>query len=192
MNKPRSRVKDILVAGVLGAVVIFVWTALSLTILPLGYAEQIQRVPDQVELHKMLKERITQPGRYAVLYMSPQEEAEFPGYRDEPLYEIKYTGLTHGSVPGLLAPGFLGLILGPILAAWLLTMTSEDILRKYSRKVLFVTLLGLFLAVFGDLLGSVRDEVATGALVMRMTNGVLTWFLAGLVIAWRVRPKPAG
>ena len=71
-----------------------------------------------------------------------------------------------------------------MIAAWLLSMASEKILAKYFRRVFFVTILGLFLAVYGDVL----SEKPMDRILLSSINTLLTWFLAGLVIAWRIRP----
>lgn len=76
------------------------------------------------------------------------------------------------------------ILVAPIIAAWLLSLTSEKVLAKYSRRVLFVTILGLFLAVFGDVL----SEKPNDRILLSSINSLITWFLAGLVIAWRIKP----
>jgi len=72
----------------------------------------------------------------------------------------------------------------PMIAAWLLSMASERILAKYSRRVLFVTGLGLFLAVFGE---AISDK-PLDKILLSSINNIITWLLVGLVIAWRVNP----
>jgi len=73
----------------------------------------------------------------------------------------------------------------PIIAAWMLSVTSERILAKYSRRVLFVTVLGLFLAVFGN----VFSEKPLDIILLSSINTLITWTLVGLVIAWRIKPE---
>ena len=63
-------------------------------------------------------------------------------------------------------------------------MASEKVLAKYSRRVFFVMILGLFLAVYGDVL----SEKPMDRILLSSINHVITWFLAGLVIGWHIRP----
>jgi hypothetical protein len=65
-------------------------------------------------------------------------------------------------------------------------MTSERILAKFSRRLVFVTFFGLFLAVYGG----ISSEKPPDLIVLSSLNNLITWALAGVVIAWRI--KPAG
>jgi hypothetical protein len=180
--------KRIILAGLLGTLVIVIWTFLSFTVLPVGRTS-IRPVPDQVELHAALKARITEAGTYACPYVtSPEEAARIPNYLDEPLYEITYKGHTHNTVPGFKNLGTLSILLAPLLAAWLLTEASGGLLTRYWTRVLFVTALGVFVAMAGDWPRAVADEQAAAGLLLTTANTVVTWLLAGLAIAWQIRP----
>ena len=180
--------KRIILAGLLGTVVMSVWVMFSFAVLRIG-GKSIRPVPDQAEVHAALKSRITQPGTYACLYIASEREvALFPNYLDEPLYEITYKGYTHNTVPGFKNLGVLSILLAPMLAAWLLTKASDGVLRRYSRRVLFVAILGVFLALAGDWPRAVADEQGASSLLLTTANTLVTWLLAGLAIAWQIRP----
>jgi hypothetical protein len=179
----------IILAGLLGTVVMIVWLLVSFAVLGIGGAD-IRPVPDQAALHEALKARITQPGTYACLYVSSEREAaQFPRYRDEPLYAITYKGYTHNTVPGFKNLGALSILLAPMLAAWLLTKTSADVMKRYATRVLFVTMLGAFVAMAGDWPRAVADEQPASGLLVATANTTATWLLAGLAIAWRITPE---
>jgi len=183
--------KRIIVAGVLGTVVMIVWVMFSFAVLRIG-GKSIKPVPDQAELHAALKSRITQPGTYACLYVSSEQEmAQFPNYLNEPVYAITYKGYTHSTVPGFRNLGVLSILFAPVLAAWLLTRTSESVLKRYAIRVLFVMMLGLFVAMAGDWPRAVADEQQASSLLLTTANTIVTWLLAGLAIAWRIRPERA-
>ena len=181
-------VKDILISGVLGGIVMFLGLAGSLLIPGAMGHETIRPVPDQAEIHAALKERITEPGTYAVPYLRPEEASSFETYGDEPLYEIRYKGYTHNTVPGFKNPGVLAFLLAPMIATWLLSRASSSVLSRYSRRVLFVTVLGLFLAVGGDWVRALADETPVSGLAASTFASIVTWLLVGLVVAWRIRP----
>ena len=179
--------KQIIISGLLGGGVMFAWLVVSLTVLRIGGKPAIRPLPDQAEVHAALKKRITDVGVYACLYVSSEKEADqFPNYRDEPLYQITYDGYTHNTVPGLRSLGVMAFLFAPMLAAWLLSRASDFILAHYLRRVLFVTALGLFLAVGGEWL----RELRTAQLLLATVNSLITWFMVGLVIAWQVKPQP--
>jgi hypothetical protein len=180
--------KRIILAGLLGTVVTIVWVMFSFAVLRIG-GQSIKPVPDQAELHAALKSRITQPGTYACLYISSEREAaEFPNYRDEPLYAITYKGYTHNTVPGFKNLGVLSVLLAPMLAAWLLSKASDGLLQRYFARVLFVTLLGVFASMAGDWPRAVVDEQQASSLLLTTANTIVTWLLAGLAIAWGIKP----
>ena len=143
---------------------------------------------DQKEVQYALKERITEPGIYICPYRPP-DDTLFPDYGNEPIFAIKYTGLTHNTARGIFTFSLLLVFIAPMIAAWMLSVTSEKILSKYYRRVLFVMVLGIFLAVFGDLMRSSTESELTEYLIFLAINSIITWFLVGLVIAWRIKPK---
>jgi hypothetical protein len=180
--------KRVIVSGLLGTVVMIVWVMFSFAVLRTG-GKEIRPVPNQAELHAALKARITEPGTYACLYVSSEREAaQFPNYRDEPLYAITYKGTTHNTVPGFKNLGVLSIVLAPMLAAWLLTTSSDHWLRRYPTRVLFVTMLGVFVAMAGDWPRAVADEQQASGLLQTTANTIAAWLLAGLAIAWRIKP----
>lgn len=177
--------KEILFSGLLGGIVIFTWLIIGGALLPLN-GDRPDPIPNDLEIHTLLKERIREPGYY-FLPDHPEEGEEnlYPDYGNEPLFFITYGGRTPNTFMGQLMYEIFCFIIAPIIAAWLLSMASEKVLAKYSRRVFFVAILGLFLAVYGDVL----SEKPMDRILLSSINHVMTWFLAGLAIAWRIRPK---
>jgi hypothetical protein len=183
--------RQIIVSGLLGGVVIFAWLVVSTGILRIG-ATPIRPLPDQAELHAALKKRITEVGTYACLYISSEKEAsQYPNYLNEPLYAITYKGYTHNTVPGFKHPGLLGILLAPVVAAWLLAKSSDGILARYWTRVLFVTVLGLLLALGGDWPRAMASEDPASRLLPVTAKTIVAWLLAGLVISWRIKARSA-
>jgi len=182
--------KQIVVAGLLSAVVIFVWLTFSNAILPFKRHYTLLTFPDQMTVHRLLKERITEPGIYTCPYFhSYYEAAQFEGYGDEPIFTISYTGVTHNTVTGFLSFSILAIFIAPMIASWMLSVASPKILASYIRRTLFVMTLGIFLAIFGDWLRMLEENEPSGLIVFMMINHIITWTLAGLVIAWRIKPS---
>jgi hypothetical protein len=71
-----------------------------------------------------------------------------------------------------------------LIAAWLLSVASGRILRTFTRRVVFVIVLGVFLTAYGHM----SSEAPMDVIALSSLNTLITWGLAGLVIAWRVNP----
>jgi hypothetical protein len=176
--------KEIVLSGLLGGIVIFAWLIISTTLVPLS-GHLAEPVPNDLEIHALLKERIESPGIYFVPdHPKEGEENLYPDYGNEPIFSIIYGGRTPDTFMGQFVYELACFFVAPMIAAWLLSMASESVLAKYSRRVFFVTLLGLFLAVFGEAL----SDKPMNRIVLSSANSLITWFLAAWVIAWRINP----
>jgi len=175
--------KEILLSGLLGGVVIFVWLIVSTALLPLN-GNSANQIPNDKEIHTILKEKIRQSGIYFLPDHPDENQDDYPDYENEPVFSIIYGGRTPSTFMGQFIFELLCIFIAPMVAGWLLSMASESILAKYSRRVLFVAVLGLFLAVFAELFSpKPLDKILLSSL-----NNVITWALVGLVIAWRIKP----
>lgn len=175
--------KEILLSGLLGGIVIFAWLIISSELLRVS-GNRAQPIPNDKEIHTLLKERITEPGIYFLPDHPDGNRNDYPDYDNEPIFSVIYGGRTPGTFLGQLIFELFCIFAAPVVAAWMLSMTSERILAKYSRRVLFVAALGLFLAVFGD----VFSEKPMGNILLSSINSLIIWTLVGLVIAWRIKP----
>lgn len=184
--------RNILISGVLGGAVMFLVMVAGRIFLPdIGNAG-FRTMPDQVQIHAALKQRITEPGTYVCPYLPPNERnAYFPDYLNEPIFAVTYRGYTHATVPGFRSVGILSFLLAPMTASWLLSRASDRVLATYFRRVVFVTTLGLFVAVSADLLRTLTEERQFSAAAGTAVASVITWALIGLVLAWRIKPKSA-
>jgi hypothetical protein len=132
-----------------------------------------------------LKETIIQPGRYIVnpaLTLSGQ----FP--ENEPVFSILYGGVGHEAAGRMQWMHYGTSLAAMLMAAWMLSVTSGGILSSYLRRVLFLAVLGLLMAVFRDLpdMGIGAYPARDAVLLAGFTFG--TWLLASLAVAWQVRP----
>lgn len=184
--------KNILISGVLGGVVIFAVMVAFRLFLPAVGNSELLAMPDQVPMQAALKGRITKPGTYICPYLPPdQRSGLFPDYLNEPIFAVTYGGYTHATVPGFKSAGMLAFLLAPMAAAWLLSQASDRVLATYSRRVLFVTALGLFIALGADLLRSLTNEQPFRTAAEMALGSLVTWALVGLVLGWRIKPNTA-
>ena len=186
--------KRILIGGLLGGIVVFIWGAIGHVALPLGEMG-ISAIPDEESVTNALRSSIKEKGLYF-----------FPGYdKSKPLseseqkaWEAKLNAGPSGimvvtpSGAEAMSPKQLGLelasnVVAALLAAILLSMTNVG----FVRRVLFVTLLGAFgwmsISVSYWIWYGFPTDFTVAALVME----VVGWFFAGLVLAAIVRPSTA-
>lgn len=176
--------RDILLSGLLGGIVILAWMIISSSVIPMS-GDIPKEIPDDKEVHTMLKTQIPESGVYWVPGHAGQEEGLYPDYENEPLFYIVCGGVTPSTMIVPTIVEILCVLLTPMIAAWLLSMASEKILKKYARKVLFVTGVGLLFAVYGDL----YSQKPLDLMLLSSVNNVIVWTMVGLILAWRIRPK---
>ncbi len=176
--------KEILLSGLLGGLVIFGWIIVSTTVLPL-HGDAPEEIPGDKEIHSLLKDRIPESGIYWMPGHGEREEGRYPDYENEPIFVVYYAGTTPAT---MMAPTIVELaciLLAPMIAAWLLSMASEKILAGYGRRVLFVTVIGLLFAVYGDLFSNKPLDL----ILLSSINSIVVWTLVGSVIGWRITLK---
>ncbi len=173
--------KQVIPGGLLGGVALLAWLIVSVGVLKLT-DDRHEPLMHDLGIHDLLKQRITEPG----IYYGPVGEGdngEALLKSNEPFFVIMYSGRTTDEFGAPLIYALICIFVAALIAAWLLFVSSDWILAKYSRRVLFVTALGLLLAVAGDIV----NEKPTMSIVLSSVNLVIGWALVGLVIAWRVR-----
>jgi hypothetical protein len=82
------------------------------------------------------------------------------------------------------------LLLAPMIGAWMLSVTSRQIISSYPRKVLFFAVIGLLFAVFSDLMNFGIDGYSLNDALILAVHDIIVWTLVGLVVAWRIKPEP--
>jgi hypothetical protein len=184
----------VMLGGLLAGVVVFFWGAVSHMALPLG-TMGIHQIPNEDGMLAAFRGSITAPG----VYFFPGLDHSKPASKSET--EAVYAKIKQGPTGILvihpeggeaMSPRQLGTELATnvgcaLLAAWLLT----HVVSGYARRVLFVTLLGVFGFVtvsvpYWNWYGFSTDFTAAEAI-----DQIVGWFLAGLILAAIVRPATA-
>ena len=176
--------KRIVWAAALGLIATFVWTFVVNGIFGFTLRVEMKRIPNEPEVYRVLKENVVLPGAYmANPALTP--EGRFPD--GEPVFSVRTSGMGHEAAGRMVFVGPAISFITLLLAAGLLSMASPRILSRYSRRVLFVVVLGLLLAVFTNLtkIGIGGYPVSTALLLA--ARDVVSWTLAGLVMAWILR-----
>jgi hypothetical protein len=183
-----TMLKRILVSGLLGAIVMILWAFVANAIFGLRSSVDMNQVPNENHVYTVLKERIVEPGGY--MCNPPLTSAGvFPP--DEPVFSIHYSGVGHESAGRLMVLGLVIAFVASMIAAWMLSLTGGRVISRYSRRVLFFAVIGLLFAVFSDL---ARFDIGGYPLISALLQGasdLISWTLAGLVMAWWIRPEPS-
>ena len=185
--------KNIIVPSLLAAIAVFIWTALSWMLL--GWHEVDMKGITSTDLAKQLQTELTEPGIYI-----------YPGYSEtgealemEEWQELRKAGpMVHFMVydPAgaewnmgtSMIKSFVINFISAFIAAVLLMMTLAQN-PSFIRRTVFVMLLGLFAGFAVHFMNWNWWNVATGFTIVNVIDLCVTWFIAGLVLAWRIKPE---
>jgi hypothetical protein len=177
--------RRVILPGLVGGLVLMVWTVLVNGIFGFESRISMKRIPDERIVYEVLKEHVMEPGRYTC---NPEviPERGFP--ENEPVFSILYGGVGHGAAGGLMLLRLPIFFIAPIIVAWMLSVTSGRILSRYVKKVLFVAAVGLFLAIFVRLSDyGIGGYPINDALLLALHDLVL-WTVIGVVMGGMIRP----
>jgi len=177
--------KKVFVSGLVGAVVLLVWTFVLNGILGFNARLSMKQVPNEREVYHVLKATITEPGRY-LCNPALASDGRFP--ENEPVFGILYSGVGHEAAGLGAILGLLQFLIVPSIAAWLLSITSDQFRSRFLNRVLFFVVIGFLLAIAGDLNSfGIGASPLTVALIFAART-IVTWTILGLVIAALMRP----
>ncbi len=180
--------KNIVTAGLLGALVLIGWTFVVDGVFGFRSSLDMKEITAESEVYNTLKTHITEPGRYSC---NPEltEDQRFPD--GEPVFSVLYSGMSHDQAGKETLVGLIVFLLTPLLGAWLLGQTSDRVLSSYPRKVLFFAGIGLLFALYADLTRfGVGGYPARDTLMFGIYH-VAAWTLVGVSVAWRLKPTGA-
>jgi hypothetical protein len=178
--------KRIIVAGLLGSLMLAVWLFTVNGLLGLNSMINMRKVADEQKVYEVLKENVTEPGRY-VVNPEPAGEGRYP--ENEPVYGLFYSGMGHGTAGSYMIASLAVLLLVPFISAWILAQASEKVLSSYPRKIFLFFLIGILFALFSDFNQFGIDGYPLRDAALLGLSHVVLWTLMGAVIAWRIRPS---
>lgn len=180
--------KRVFFSGVLGFLAILCWTFVANVVIGLTPRLMMNRVGDEARVYDMLRESVPGPGAYVV---NPPAWSEGAAVEGQPVFSVTYAGFGHEAAGRMALIEAMTTLISALLAAVILSMTSQRVLGRYASRALFVGLLGLFLGVAGDFGRFGIGGYPLSAALLLAANTVVSWTLAGLVIAAICRPHRA-
>lgn len=178
--------RKVLIAGVLGGFALMLWTFATNVFFEFNRKIDMKRIPNESSVHQVLRENLVEPGGY-VCNPPLTPVGVFPG--NEPVFSIRYSGMGHEAAAVEFVVQTAMAILSAIIAAWLLSVASNRILSAYSRRVLFISALGLLFALFSDLAKFGIGGYPLRSVLLLAANSFVSWILAGLVMARWMKPN---
>jgi hypothetical protein len=186
--------RRIIVAGLLGGAVVYLWSALSWSVLPYQ-AAKFRGIPNEQQVADVLSSNLTVPGVY-----------QYPAYPSAGASDAEVAAWTQrverGPVIPLLVfnPGgsassvtsyiraFVLDVMAALIVAMLLTLAAHS-LGGYGQRVIFVTGIALFAIVVTHLADWNWGMFPTSYILPMAADLIIGWTLAGVVMAWRIRPE---
>jgi hypothetical protein len=183
-----------LMAGVLGGVILFLWGFLAWVVLPV-HKPTMHEIPGQDSLIAALHSALPQKGVYPFPSMSmkspsPEETKQWEErYRKGPIGMIVYDPAgSEPMMPKQMAIGFIINIISAFFVAWFLAR-STAMQASYLKRVAYCGMYGIFIVAASTLVmwnwfGEPGDWV-TGLII----DNIVGWALAGFGIAALMKPS---
>lgn len=187
--------KNILITALLAALVTFIWSSISWMVLPF-HNMSIHKMKNEDQMIEMMKQNLGKTRVYAFPAMDEnnpdkagQEAAIAEKYRTGPMGMIFY----HAEGGEMMdAKQFIfGFLLDFIIAgvSIFLLIFAVDKLPKYLYRVLFVTGIGLIAALSSHIMSWNWMMFPMKYSLLNAADLVATFFFAGLIAAWRIKPQ---
>jgi hypothetical protein len=178
-------IRRVILPGLFGGLVMVSWTIVVNGIFGFRAGIDMNQVPNERQIYDVLKQSIMEPGRY-MCNPAVTDAGNFPG--GEPVFGISYGGVGHDAAGALALFQLPLFFILPILATWMLSRSDNTVLSSYSRKVLFFATVGLLIGIASYLTDFGIGGYPLDSAVVLSLNEVALWTVAGLVVAWRIKP----
>ncbi len=183
--------KNIAIAGVLGGIVVFVWSFISWVVLPWHNAV-IHNIPSGEQVVEILKNDQLPAG----LYHHPgfmEGETDMAAWTERYKRGPNINFLVYAPVGGdpMDPMQFLTSLILNILSAGLAAFLLLGTLQRtpgLPQRALYIAGLGLFVTLSATLMDWNWWNFPSDYSLVLGVDALITWFLAGLVIGWRIRP----
>jgi len=175
----------VIIAGLLGGAVLMVWFVIVDGILGFKRGIEMNTVADERSVYAFLVDHVPEPGRYVVNPEIVPAQA-FPEH--DPVFSVQYSGLGHADAGQEILLGLVVMLLAPVVGAWLLFNASSRVLSGYGSRIVFFSVIGLVFTLFGVMTRFGLASYSLGNAVALSVHDLAAWIIAGLVVAWFVRP----
>ena len=184
-----------ILAGFLGALVLMIWGFLSWDVLPF-HGKTMHTLSNEDAIITALKAGNAESGTYQIPgpgdASAAAKKAQMQKMMAGPIAWLHFQSEGYGELDVMyFIKGFLVCFFSAMIAASLLGKLSWSLASKFGARVRFVMTLGFFLAVAGRLNDWAWMGYPTDFSLNLLADDLIGWSLAGLVIAWRIKPLMA-
>jgi len=182
----------LIVPALITAVVVFIWMFISWGVL-YWHNIDIKIFPDETEIMHM-KAVMHEPGIYVYPGFPPGEEKAKTEWEAKHIagpivnFMVYNPAGADPTNPILFIKSFVINFIAAFVAGVLLMMTLAQN-PSYWRRVIFVMMLGLFAAFIGPFVEWNWWGFPLSYTLVNVVDYCVTWLLAGLVLAWRIKPE---
>ena len=180
--------KKVLLPGILGGLVVFIWSAIAHMALPIGEMGLKSIPQNEGPVLEALKSNIQEPGLY---FMPGMEMGKKPTDAEQSAWQAKYEAGPTALVvyhptgekamsPGQLLRQLLFDVLGGLIAAFIVSMT----VASFGMRTILVTLMGVFAWLTVSVPHWNWYRFPAAFTLGEGLDGVIGYLLGGLVIAW--------
>ena len=185
--------KTLIVPSLFATIAVFIWMYISWAVIP-WHNVDMKSLTDE-SLVMQMKTSMTEPGIYLYPgYPESGSEAAMEKWteqhKDGPRisYMIYDPQGAEWSMGMPMLKSFIINFISVFIAAVLLMMTFAQN-PSFMRRAVFVMMLGLFAGFVGPFLNWNWWSVPFGTTIINVIDLCITWLIAGLVLAWRIKPE---
>lgn len=180
--------RPLLIGAALAALVLFVWGFVVWALMPIN---PFTPIGDEAAVASVLLEQLPESG----YYLLPGDDSDFEAYTqrhlDGPIAMIAFRREgTNPMAPTVFLFGFLHMLATTFLLGLVLRAAAPR-LREYGARVVFVAIVGLTVAIWGNLGTPIWWHQPWSLHLLTAVYDAVGFVLAGLVLARFVRPEPA-
>lgn len=181
----------ILKAGLLGAVVLFVWGYVSWMVLP-WHKTTMHTFKDSTAVSQTIKANADVSGMYFLTNMEEKEKtatttgtssnATATEKSSEPsmFASVRLEGSSHDNMTQSLVKCFITQLLAALLVSWLLLRTNG---LSYFKRVIFIVVFALAAGIIANVPNWNWFGFDTQYTLVEFADLLIGWFLAGLIMA---------
>ena len=184
--------------GIVGSIIVLIWGFISWAVLP-WHDTIFEKFQDEEFVATVIKENVQKDGVYIIPSMNTEQTHLTPEALKESLLQekealkqgpfvyaqVKLDGRDPSSM-GTYGFSFLTQFVGAMLICWLL-LQAKDL--HYFGRLYFVTLVGLLIGILAFIPNWNWLGAPLHFTLIMIADMVISWFLAGIVLAAFVKPK---